>query len=477
MRTRDSDGRVPFRHSLSGRLLLLTVLFVLIAEVLIFVPSIARHRLVYLEQRIDAGMLATLALDSAPDGRVDDRQARRLLTHALVDAVALRTADRSMFMLSSTMPPPVDATYDLHNAGPWVLIADAFATLLDSPDRTIRVLDESRVEPGVVVEVVLNQSDLHRSMVQFSLRILQLSIVISLITATLVYLSLHRLMVRPIHGIIANLSRFRRRPDDLTHRIVETGRADEIGLAQKALDDMQRALRRALLQKTRLAALGTAMSKINHDLRNTLATATVISDNLATSDDPRVRKAAPVLMASIDRAVELCSSTLDYAQSDAPEFAPAPLSLKRLIDDVGEAVLMDSRGHAAWDNRVPAGLTVSADRLQLFRAIENLGRNAVDAMADGGTVRFIASGCGDRIEIDVVDNGPGIPERARETLFQPFSSSLRPGGAGLGLAIAREAMRMHGGDVTLVSTGPSGTRLRLVLPAQADAAKPRRNPR
>ena len=458
------EARTPFRIGLSGRLLLLTVAFVLAAEVLIFAPSIARHRLIWLQQRVDAGMLATLALDSAPGGRIDERQTARLLAHAMVDAVVLRTADRSMFMLSTAMPPPVDAAYDLRGATFAALIGDAFEALFDGPDRTIRVLDESRVEPGIVVEVVLGQGDLHRSMVDFSIRILQLSIIISLIAAALVYLSLHRLLVRPMRRIARNLLRFRRRPEAASSQIADTGRTDEIGMAQRALADMERDVRRSLLRKNRLAALGAAVGKINHDLRNTLASAMVVSDGLAASDDPSVRKAAPALIAAIDRAARLCARTLDYARSEAPDFRPEPVALAALIDEAGAALTAGFGDSVTWDNRAPAALTVFADRLQLSRAIENIGRNALEAMPDGGVVRFTAAAHGDRIEIDAIDNGPGVPERARAALFQPFAGSARPGGAGLGLAIARENMRLHGGDVVLVATGPAGAHFRLILP-------------
>lgn len=467
------DARVPFRRSLSGRLLLLTALFVLIAEVLIFAPSIARYRLVWLQQRVDAGMLATLALDSAPGGRVTDRQAARLLEHAMVDAVVLRTADRSMFMLAAAMPPPVDATFDLRDAAPAALVADAFGTLFSGPDRTLRVLDDSRVEPGVTVEVVLGQGELYRSMAAFSLRILRLSIVISLIAAALVYLSLHVSMVRPMRLITANLLRFGRRPEDASRQIPDTARADEIGMAQRALGEVERELRRALLQKTRLAALGEAIGKINHDLRNTLAFAALESDGLAASDDPRVRRAAPRLMAALDRAAQMCARILDYAQAGEPGFRPETLSLAALIDEAGAALAADGGGTpraAAWENHVPRELVVRADRLQLFRVIQNLGRNALEAMPDGGAVRFTAAARDGETAIDVVDTGPGIPERARAALFRPFAGSARPGGAGLGLAIARENMRLHGGDVTLMSTGPGGTHMRLVLPRQRGAA-------
>ena len=260
--------KVPFWRSLSGRLLLLTVLFVLIGEVLIFVPSIARFRMTYLQERVEAGHIATLALEAAPSGKLTPELETRLLDHAMVEAVVLRTPERSSFMLSKDMPPPIDATYDLRNATPRTLIMAAFDVLVDGPTKTIRVLDESRMAPGTVVEVVLVQRDLYYSMLDYSWRILTLSIVLSLLTASLVYVSLQWQMVRPMRAITDNLMRFRANPEDAASQIAETRRGDEIGAAQKSVREMQRDLRRALLQKTRLAALGAAMSKINHDLRN-----------------------------------------------------------------------------------------------------------------------------------------------------------------------------------------------------------------
>jgi signal transduction histidine kinase len=457
--------RVPFWRSLSGRLLLLTVLFVLLGEVLIYVPSIARYRLAYLHERVEAGHLATLALEASPDGKLRPELESRLLDHAMVEAVVLRTPQRSSFMLSTDMPPPIDATFDLRGATPYDLIVDAFQVMIDGEDRTIRVLDESRMAPGTVVEVVFGQRELYRSMRDFSGRILTLSIVLSLLTASMVYLSLQWLMVGPMRTITANLARFRKNPEDRTSQIADTSRSDEIGVAQKSLGDMQRDLRRALMQKTRLAALGSAMGKINHDLRNTLATAMIASDSLAQSDDPTVQKITPRLVSAMDRAVKLCSRTLDYAQSDEPELEPTRVSLRQLIDDVSEIVAMDTDAKVEWINDVPDNVDVTADHIQLFRVFQNLSRNALDAMPDGGRICFSAQSKGDEIVIDVADNGPGIPERAQADLFQPFAGSGRPGGSGLGLAIARENMRLHGGDITLAETGSGGTRFRLVLPA------------
>ena len=438
-----SSTHVPFRRSLSARLLLLSALFVLLGEVLIYVPSIARFRLVFLEERIAAGHLATLALEATPDGRLEAALVERLLGHAMVEAVVLRTAARSSFMLSTAMPPSVDATYDLRRATPLTLIIDAFRVLIDGPERTIRVLKESSVEPGTVVEVVLGQRDLHAAMIDYSHRILTLSIIISLLTASLVYISLHLMMVRPLRGMTDNLIRFRRRPEDATSQIADTTRGDEIGVAQQALGQMQRDLRRGLLQKARLAALGAAMAKINHDLRNSLASAMVVSDSLSRSDDPIVQKITPRLMAAIDRAVTLCRSTLNYVQSEEP------------------MVVVDAGAAMAWRNQVPDGLEVTVDHVQLFRVLQNLAQNALDAKA--GELRITAERRAGAVIIELADTGGGIAPRVLEHLFEPFAAGSGAG-SGLGLAIARETMRLHGGDIELVETGATGTCFRLTLP-------------
>lgn len=461
----DHPAKVPFWRSLSGRLLLLTVLFVLIGEVMIFVPSIARFRLAYLQERVEAGHIATLALEAAPSGKLALGLERRLLDHAMVEAVVLRTPERSSFMLSTDMPPPIDATFDLRDATPRALMLAAFDVLADGSGKTIRVLDESRMAPGTVVEVVLTQGDLYRSMIDYGGRILTLSIVLSLLTASLVYVSLQWQLVRPMRAITRNLMRFRANPEDASSQIAETRRGDEIGAAQQTLREMQRDLRRALLQKTRLAALGAAMSKINHDLRNSLATAILVSDSLAQSEDPVVQKTIPRLMDAMDRAVALCRRTLNYAQTDAPEIEPVQMSLGKLIADVGEILAMDDTAGVTWVNEVPERFEVIGDHLQLFRVFENLGRNAIEAMDDGGRIRLSAHHQDESVIIDIADDGPGIPQPVRDKLFQPFARSGRAGGSGLGLAIARETMRFHGGDIALVQTGPDGTHFRLTLPA------------
>jgi len=456
-------------RSLSAKLLVLTVLFVMLAEVLIYTPSIARFRLSYLQERLSAAHLAALAVEAAPDRMVTKELEAKLLAHVGAYTVDLVQPDSRVYMLARSMPPPVDAVVDLRTATFVSLIADAFAALAQPRDRVLRVIDRSPKDPAQRVEVVMDERPMIAAMIDYSERILALSVVISLITAGLVFLSLAGMLVRPMRRLTESMVAFRRDPEHAEPAFAPDRRDDEIGVAQRELVAMQDALGTALRQRERLAALGTAVAKINHDLRGILSTAALLSERLSESADPEVRRVTPRLMGAIDRAVDLCGQTLSYTQDGVLPLRRAKVDLAALVEEAGAEVasslrLDGGRAEAAWTSRVPAGLTLSADGDQLARALANLGRNAVQAGADSVTVE--AQRADGRLVLTVADNGPGLPPRARENLFQPFAGSARAGGTGLGLAIAREIARAHGGDLRLVESTGSGTVFALELPVE-----------
>ncbi len=287
------NPRFPtYATGLSVRLLLLTVAFVMLAEVLIFAPSIGRFRLVYLQEHLADAHLAILALDATPDQMVSQELERELLSHAQAYMVALTRPGGGKLMLMIEKPDRIGATYDLRRAGFFGLIRDAAMTLLSDGARVLRVIGPSPKDAEVLVEVVIDEAPLRAEMLGYSERILALSLVISLFTAALVYLSLHLLMVRPMLRVTESMVAFREDPEDESHVIQPSSRADEMGLVQRELASMQEGLRGALQQKTRLAGLGTAVTKINHDLKNILATALMLSDRLQQSEDPEVRPSA-----------------------------------------------------------------------------------------------------------------------------------------------------------------------------------------
>jgi signal transduction histidine kinase len=265
---------------------------------------------------------------------------------------------------------------------------------------------------------------------------------------------------------------FRENPEDPSRIARASGRKDEIGRAESELAIMQGELYGFLQQKARLAALGSAVAKIQHDLRNILSSAQLASDRLAKVDDPVVQRLAPRLVASLDRAVALASNTLRYGRAD--EHPPVRRALP-LAPVVEEAIEANRSGEAteqalAFAIKIDAAIEIDADPEQLYRIVLNLVRNAAQALSDrtDGAIAISARRAYRQVEIDIEDNGPGIPDSVREHLFQPFSGSSRPGGSGLGLAIARDLARAHGGDVTLVSTAASGTVFRITIPDRKD---------
>jgi len=454
-----------FAKGLSARLLVLTIFFVMLSEVLIYVPSISRFRLTYLQERIDAAHLASLALKATPDNMISEELEQELLRNARVRNIVIKTNDRRTLMLSEGMPPDVDATFDIRLMWPSLLIRDAFVTLAEG-DRVIRVLGPLPDGSEGDLDVILDERDLHAAMLTYSTNILQLSIIISLLTAGLVYLALQLLMIRPMRRITASMVAFRKAPENEGSAITESGRRDEIGTAERELRHMQDELRAALRQRSHLAALGAAVSKIHHDLRNMLATAQLVTDSLATVEDPKVRRIAPRLMQSIDRAIDLCTQTMNYGRADEQPPQRQDVCLSELVDDVGAALGLPDDNGLRWQNQIGSEISVNADREQLFRVLLNLGRNAVEAMPQGGEVALSAWQRNGQVVIEIADSGPGLPEKAREHLFEPFTGSARSGGTGLGLAIARELVEGHGGDLTLAKSDGAGTTFAIALPGK-----------
>ena len=319
----------------------------------------------------------------------------------------------------------------------------------------LRVTGPHGSNAGDFIEIVIPAAPLQQAMLSYGYNVLGLSIFISLITAALVYVALLWLLVRPMMRITRNMVQFSQDPEDPQRIIVPTGRSDEMGIAERELAEMQRQLAQALLQKNRLAQLGLAVSKINHDLRNMLASAQLMSDRLTGIPDPTVQRFAPKLIAALDRAINFCNSSLAFGKAEEAMPRRDLMPLRPLVEEVGESLGLPREGSVGWAIEIDGGLQVDADREHLFRVMSNLVRNAVQAIeavapARPGEVRVAASRHGRTVEIVVSDTGPGVPVKARATLFRAFQGSSKKGGSGLGLAIAAELIAAHGGRVRLL---------------------------
>ena len=451
---------------LSWRILGLVIIGVMIAEILIFLPSIARFRSVYLSQLIESGTLAALALDATPDNMVTEEVKRNLLNHARVDAVVLVEPNKPKRALMNIEPKPTMPSYNLKEQGALMLIWDALTAMAHNGPRYMRVGGESMRLPNAMVWIVADELPMRIAMYGYASRILVLSIIIALFTAFLLYLALRWLVIRPLQDLSADMVAFRRAPEEPGAERPPVNRHDEIGVLDREFQNLQRELRASLRQKSRLAEVGAATNKINHDLRNMLSTARLLSDRLARSDDQRTRSLAPTILKTIDRAARLASDAIEYVR-DRPTPRLATIDLADLINEVGVALQEQGEDNDPnivrdWVNAVGHEHLVRADRDLLYRVFANLGRNAFEAGATKVTVRARASD--GNLTIDVCDNGPGVPHEIADEIFRPFITGGRAGGAGLGLAISRDLVRAHGGDIAVAETSANGTTFRFTLP-------------
>jgi len=462
------------RLGLSSRLLMLTLAFVMIAEVLIFVPSVANFRNNWLSDRLAASRTAALVLEAAPDEALPEDLVRRLLRNVGVETLALRVQGARRLLAVTDMPPTIGATFDFQTMHAFRSIAQSFDILLFGGDRTIRVIDAAPME-GDIVEIVLKEKPLRDAMLRFAVNILALSLFISGITGALVFLALRRLIVRPVEKLTRSIALFAENPGDQTRLMRPSGRTDEIGAAETAVAGMQQALSQQLKQKERLAALGLAVSKINHDLRNMLSAAQLISDRLGSVMDPTVQRFAPKLVQTLDRAIAFCQSTLTYGRAEERPPRIENVRLRALVEEVRDVVELPDGDAVVWDNRIPAEAALSSDPEHLFRILANLCRNALQALEgspppkDGRhalTITYARDARGHVVRVS--DTGPGVPPAVRERLFEAFRGSARPGGTGLGLAIASDLARVLGGSIRLLD-GAGGASFELVLPMAAAA--------
>jgi signal transduction histidine kinase len=466
-----SPRRFFWPGGLSARLLVLTILFVALGGALTLPPALAAYEQQWLLDRVRAAELASLAPEVAPDRVVSEQLKAQFLNGAGVDIVAVSVDGiRQLVFARPRSLQTTQAPYlvDLRRAAGLGWVAP-FRTLMGPDGRRVRVMAEARFRKADFVEFVASDAELKRALASYLWRLVLIVAFVSTITGVLVYLTLNLFLVRPMQRITRSMERFRADPEDPKASVALSGRRDEVGRAEAELDRMQADLRAALQSRARMAALGEAVAKINHDLRNMLTSAQIASERLAALKDPKVSQALPRLERALDRAVRLASDVLAYGKTQEPAPEKRVFPLAPAVAAAAEEARLSEDGVRLL-NEVGPLERVSADPDQLHRMLANLMRNARQVIEhqEGrdapGEIRVSLERVDGTSVIRVADNGPGVPERARERLFQPFAGSTRPHGAGLGLAIARELALAHGGDLTLAETGPGGAVFELSLP-------------
>ena len=356
-------------------------------------------------------------------------------------------------------PAPVERDIMLSQEPPEQRLLRTLQALFDNGHGWLRVSGAPPGERGVWIAVTLDAAALQRAMRRQAVEALLLSVAISLFTASLVQLGLMRLVLRPIERLTAQLAIFHADPYHALP-LQQLARADEIGELQRSLAAMEAEVQAALKRETRLAALGGAVARIHHDLKGILATVSFASARLADAADPRSRQLTELLAQSVRRAVNLCASTLDLARGETPVTQRERIDLAALCAQAAAAAARPSEFQVTVD--VPSGATIVGDPDRLARVLGNLLVNSREAGARQAslTARLAAADW----TIDIADDGPGLPEAARARLFEPFVSSVKLGGNGLGLATSHDIARAHGGELELIESGPHGVCFRLTLP-------------
>lgn len=459
---------------LSAKLIATIVVVILAVEVVVYLPSAANFRTGWLEDRLRVGMVAARVLDAAPNIMdLPQSLTDRLLMSAGATAIVYRREGQSQLIELKDVPMPREAvTVDLREAGPMAQIAGALDTLVFGGERTLRIVgagggpDDSS---EALVEVLMPEAPLRSDLLVYSRNIFILSLIVAVMTAAALYIIVRNILIVPIRRLTTSIVGFREAPENAMLIAASSLRRDEIGVLERELEAMERDIFSMLRQRRHLADLGMAVTKINHDLRNTLTSAQMLSDQVANVEDPKVQRLAPRLVHSIDRAIGFAQQVIDYGRQSSTPPRPVPVDLRLLVDEAIQEALLLGHPRIKVGNDVPDGVTLRADPDQLARILVNILKNAREALETvngDGEVPQVGVSYAERdgnMVVSIADNGPGLPPRARDNLFVAFEGSARAGGTGLGLAIARELTEAHGGSVVYTPLEP-GTRFDIVLP-------------
>jgi signal transduction histidine kinase len=244
-------------------------------------------------------------------------------------------------------------------------------------------------------------------------------------------------------------------------------RGDEIGRLAQTFNGMCDSLSKAreeLIRQERISTIGRLSTSIVHDLRNPLAAINGGAEMVVDSDlsDAQVRRLASNIYRASRQVQNLLQELADVTQGRA--HARETCRLREVVQAACEPLAPSaesSRVRVSID--VADDLELPLDRSPMERVFQNLIGNAIEAMPEGGSVVVRADRSGQEVVVTVEDTGPGIPASIAGQLFQPFVTSGKMNGLGLGLALSRKTVLSHGGDLWADGAGP-GARLKLRLP-------------
>ncbi len=452
---------------ISWRVALLSATLILMIELLVLLPAVGYYRSLQLQELVDDTALVIDSLLSSPSDTIDDEQSKFLLSKVNVYNITLLYEDRQELLLTPQTDKPVNAgTYDLVNDSLLKMFFIGPSCIFSGRDDVIRVIGQPALDE-YGVDMTAPEIPICQETRRFARDLFIISLWLSLFAAALLYLATNFNLAAPILRLTRAITGFDASQRDRTQLVEPSSSVREIRQAEVSLRDMQERVIIAMEQRDKLASLGESVSKIQHDLRNMLSTASLNADRLEFSEDPKVRQSAPRLKRALDRAISLSSQTVEYGSLGNRQVEFSTINLTEVCTEIleDEKALVKDIPYK-WLFSCPKGLTVKTDEEYFRRVYRNLVRNARQILDEGVGDRIITriSALEDGVAVQVEDDGPGMSEQSRESLFEPFKGSSRKGGTGLGLALSYELCILMGADLRLVKSDSSGTIFEIYLP-------------
>jgi signal transduction histidine kinase len=273
-------------------------------------------------------------------------------------------------------------------------------------------------------------------------------------------------IVEPVKELDRAAARVARQDYDCTVRV---NSQDELGRLASTFNAMCASIRGAreeLIRSERIATVGRLAASIVHDLRNPLATIYGGAEMLMYSklSERQIERLAGNMHNASVRMQSLLQELLEVGRGGATDVKPC--DLREIAEAACAAVAAVAEGQSVKIvNQVPPGLAISVDRHRIERVFQNLIGNALEAMPAGGAITVSAASVDGSVVVKVRDTGPGIAPEIRGRLFQPFVTAGKKSGLGLGLALSRQTVVDHGGDMWADSSSFEGACFTFRLPA------------
>ncbi len=481
-RTRAPGLALPLHgFGLAARVLAVTIGFVLLAMSLFYVTRLTAHREMWLHSKITSAQTTVEAFGLAGPTPPPQDLSQRILNSVEAKSIVVETpAGPREFAVAGGARGGAEAIA-ADDGSYFDSMAATFHALFAARGTIVKLAAPAQGnEPAI--EIAFDETPLINSLWRVSRNFLNISLTIAAVVTCVLWAALWRMVLRPVRRLTSNIIAFGERPQDSSRVIAPSGRGNEIGRAETALAIMERSLAHELAQGKRLAELGMAVARINHDLRNMLSAAQLISDRLATIPDPLAQRLAPRLVATLDRAIQFCQATLTYGAGREQPPSRRRFDLSELVGQVVEAAQAENEAAIDYNIDMPPRFCIYADPDHTLRVLENLSRNAAQALIAKGAsdgrpkaIRFAAIRTDGLALIEISDTGPGFPADQSERIFEPFHKSTNEAGAGLGLAIAADLVARNGGAITLAPAKADdfycGARFLIKLPTPDGAAR------